>query len=56
MKNILKYLGILIMLVGVVILAFYHFGSYAGNGLLIAAGACVLVGLFAHIIINRYID
>ena len=57
MKNeILKYLGIVVLLVGVILLAVYQFGGNPTNGLLIAAGACVVAGTIGHIILNKVID
>lgn len=55
MKEILKYLGVLVMLIGVVVLALYHFGDYPGNGLLITAGVLVVVGAAGHILLNKYV-
>ena len=55
-KEILKYLGILLVLVGVVTLVIYHFGDHAAeNTLLAIGGACILVGTIGHVVLNKYI-
>ena len=57
MKNeLLKYLGIVVILVGVILLAVYQFGSNPINGLLIAAGVCVVAGTIGHIVLNKVIE
>lgn len=56
MKNILKYLGIFVMLIGVIVLAVYHFGNYTSNALLITAGVLVVVGAIGHVLLNKYIE
>jgi len=57
MKNeILKYLGVLVILVGVVLLAIYHFCDFHENGLLIGAGVCLVTGAVGHVLLNKYIE
>ncbi|MDD3320173.1 MAG: hypothetical protein PHS59_01880 [Paludibacter sp.] len=56
MKELLKYLGSILILVGVVILALYFFGVSQENAMLAAAGIVMIVGLITHIVINRYIN
>ncbi|MDL2289931.1 hypothetical protein LJB95_00820 [Paludibacteraceae bacterium OttesenSCG-928-F17] len=56
MKELLKYLGIIVMLIGVALLAVYHFSDFPGNGLLIGAGISIVVGAVGHVILNKYID
>lgn len=58
MKNeIIKGLGILVILIGVILLAVYHFNAnYTSNGLLIAAGICVVLGAVGHVLLNKYIE
>ncbi len=57
MKNIiLKYLGVFLMLIGVIVFAVYHFGGYAGNALLVVGGVFVVVGTISYIVLNKYID
>ena len=55
MKELLKYLGIIVMLIGVIILAVYNFGNYPGNALLITAGILIVAGAIGHVILNKYI-
>ncbi|HRZ96651.1 MAG TPA: hypothetical protein P5084_03780 [Paludibacter sp.] len=53
MKNFLKYLGALIVLLGVVPLLIYHFGQTQSNVLLATAGVIMLVGAISHVVINK---
>ncbi|MDR0370375.1 MAG: hypothetical protein LBH80_00750 [Prevotellaceae bacterium] len=53
MENLLKYLGAIIILIGVVILAIYALGSNPTNGKLIAAIITMLVGFAAFIVANK---
>jgi len=55
-KELLKYLGILLVLVGVAFLVVYHFGDHAAeNTLLAIGGICIAVGTIGHVILNKYI-
>ncbi len=56
MKNLLKYLGIFIILLGVILLLVYNWTDSPTNGLLVAAGLCVVAGAVGHIILNRVIE
>lgn len=56
MKNFLKYLGPILVLVGVAILAVYHFGSSQSNTYLVVGGLLMIIGAIGHVIINRKID
>ncbi len=53
MKEFLKYLGAIIVLAGAAILAVYYYGQSNSNTLLVAAGVTMVVGFFAHVIINK---
>ncbi len=55
MNTFLKYLGVLLVLCGVICLAVYYFAVPA-NGLLVTALVLEVVGILAHIIINKRID
>ena len=56
MKELINYLGIILMLVGVAIFVYYHFMVIGGgNGFLYAGLICVLGGLIAHILLNQRI-
>ena len=52
MDTLLKNLGAILVLLGVVCLAIYFFGVQV-NGLLVAALALQVSGLFAHVILNK---
>ncbi len=56
MKTLLKYLGVLLVLAGVVILAVYYFGHTQPNSMLFTALIVMVAGLFAHIFLNKYIE
>ena len=56
MKELINYLGVVLMLIGVAIFVYYHFCVIGGgNGFLYAGLGCVLAGLFAHITLNKRI-
>ncbi|MBO8460265.1 MAG: hypothetical protein IAA73_08040 [Bacteroidetes bacterium] len=55
MKTILKYLGAIIVLLGVVALAIYYYVA-PSNAWLAVGGCAMVIGLLAHIIINHYIQ
>ena len=52
MDTLLKNLGAILVLLGVVCLAVYFFGVQR-NGLLAAGLALEVAGLFAHVILNK---
>ncbi len=56
MKNFLKYLGSILILIGVALLAFYYFGNMPSNTILASAGIIMVVGCIAHIVLNKKID
>ncbi len=55
MKTFLKYLGAILVLCGVLCLAYYYFFTQS-NGLLIASLALEVVGLISYIVINKFIE
>lgn len=55
MNELLKYLGVIIILIGIVIFIIYSQTTGGGNGYLWGGLLCVLVGFFAHIYLNKYI-
>ena len=56
MKGLLKNLGLLIILVGVVILMVCAFtGNVNNNDILLGALAAIVIGLIAYIVLNKYI-
>ncbi|HPW86605.1 MAG TPA: hypothetical protein PLU78_05385, partial [Chitinophagales bacterium] len=56
MKSFLKYLGPIIILIGTALLTVYYFENTAANTLLIIAGALMVSGLIAHVVINKYLE
>ncbi len=53
MKDLLKYLGPLVQIVGVILLAVYYVLAPAENTLLAVAGLLVLAGVVVHILLNK---
>ncbi|MDD3194718.1 MAG: hypothetical protein PHU68_02825 [Paludibacter sp.] len=56
MKNFLKYLGPLLLLIGTIVIAFYFFNPSSENTLLMVAGALMVIGLIVHVIINKFVE
>ncbi len=54
MDKLLRYSGIIIILLGVICLMLQFFGVITGNGILATAAILFIVGLAAHIIVNKY--
>ncbi len=52
MNTLLKNLGAILVLLGVICLAVYYFGVQV-NALLVASLALEVAGLFAHVLINK---
>ncbi len=53
MNNLLKYLGVIVLLIGVAVLAVPAITGGMSNTILIAGLALVIIGYFAHIILNK---
>lgn len=53
MSQLMRYLGIIVILIGVVILGLYYFNVMTGNGTLMTAGTLMVLGLIGHIILNK---
>jgi uncharacterized protein YjeT (DUF2065 family) len=56
MKDILKNLGLILIIIGVVILSIVVFRETQSNGVLATSLILVVGGLFAHIFLNKYLD
>lgn len=56
MKLFLKYLGVLVLLIGVAILAVPFLNGGMSNGVLVAGIVVMLIGYFGHIIINKKLE
>lgn len=55
MKELIKYSGVIIVLIAVLVLAIPHFMGIAisSNGILITAFVLLIVGLFVYIYTNK---
>jgi hypothetical protein len=53
MSNVLKYLGVLILLIGVVILAVHAMTGAVSNSILLAGLGIIIIGFLLHIVIGR---
>ncbi len=53
MKEFLKYLGALLVFIGVVPLFIYHFGETQSNSYLILSGVIILIGAVSHVLLNK---
>ena len=56
MKDFLKYLGVLIVILGVCVFIAYALVSHPTNTYLIVGMSCVVVGIVAHVVLNKYIQ
>jgi len=55
--NALKYLGVLVLIIGVVILAVpYLTGGTVSNTILMSGIILIIVGYFSHIFLNKKIQ
>lgn len=55
MNELVKFLGVILILIGVIIFVVYSQTMGAGNMYLVAGTTLVLVGLIAHILLNKYV-
>lgn len=53
MNNLFKYLGSILLLIGVLVIAIPHFLDATSNVTLGSGLALVIIGFLAHIILNR---
>ncbi len=56
MNKILGYVGIIIILLGVLFLGLHHLDVMKGNGSLATAAILFVVGLGVHIICNKRLE
>lgn len=56
MKDILKNLGLIVILIGVIFLSIVVFNQSHNNAQLAISLILVIVGLLGHIIINKIVD
>lgn len=55
MKDILKYAGVILVLIGALVLIIPGLMHTTSNSTLSAAGILLVVGFVAHIILNRFV-
>ncbi len=53
MKSNLKYLGVLLLLIGVCILAVYYFTGSSSNSMLVCAAICIVGGPIAYGLLSK---
>ncbi|MCI6154487.1 MAG: hypothetical protein PUI84_03820 [Bacteroidales bacterium] len=53
MNNLFKYLGSILLLIGVLVIAIPHFLDVTSNVTLGSGLALVIIGFLAHIFLNR---
>jgi hypothetical protein len=53
MNNLFKYLGVVILLIGVAILAVFYFLHTVTNTVLLSGMGIIILGYLAHIVLNR---
>ena len=55
MKEFLKYLGVFLVILGVISFVLYAFSSAPTNTYLIVGLSAVVVGIIAHVLLNKFI-
>ncbi|MCK9155650.1 MAG: hypothetical protein M0P12_06030 [Paludibacteraceae bacterium] len=53
MNHIMRYVGLVLILIGVLVLGLYYFAVFNSNGALLTAAILMVVGLIGHIIANK---
>ena len=56
MKQILRNLGLLVILIGVVFLSIVVFNQTQTNAKLMVSLVLIIVGFLGHIVLNRYLN
>jgi hypothetical protein len=56
MKELLKYLGLFVIIIGVVILSVTVYKQSHSNSILVISLILVALGFLGHILLNRYLD
>lgn len=56
MKELIKYLGVIVLLVGVVVLAVPAFQGALNNGILLVGLGIIILGYVGHIFINKRLE
>lgn len=55
MKDILKYAGVIVVLIGAIVLIIPGLMHTTSNATLTAAAILLVIGFVAHIVINRFV-
>jgi hypothetical protein len=55
MKSLLKYLGILIVVIGALVIVIPAFLNATNNTTLIVSTVLMIGGLIAHVLLNKYL-
>ena len=53
MNKIVRYVGIMLVLLGALILILYYLGVFGSNAALATAGVTMILGVIAHVILNK---
>jgi hypothetical protein len=56
MDNVYKYLGVIILLIGVAILAIPSFLNGVNNTILLSGMGVIILGYLTHIFLNRKVE
>ncbi len=56
MSELVKSLGVIILLIGVVVLAVPAFTGGVNNSILLAGLALIIIGYLSHIVINKRVE
>lgn len=56
MKQVLKYIGVIVLLIGVFILAIPTLQGSVSNTVLLVGIGTMLIGYFGHIVINKKLE
>jgi uncharacterized membrane protein HdeD (DUF308 family) len=56
MNNLFKYLGVIILLLGVIILVIPALTQAVNNTILLIGLATIILGFLAHIVLNRRVE
>ncbi|MDR2811339.1 MAG: hypothetical protein LBB84_12450 [Tannerellaceae bacterium] len=56
MSNLFKYLGVIILLIGVAILAIPALSNGVNNTILLSGSGVIILGYLVHIILNRKLE
>lgn len=53
MNKIMRYVGIMLVLLGALILIMYYLGVFGSNAALATAGITMILGVIAHVVLNK---